>query len=163
MRRDVPEPWAGWLIDAGLTAPNARRSIPSGRQLAERVGVHPTTIMDMMHGAADTDVATVTAVAKALGVDVRRVSEQVGLTRTEREPWVPPAEVDLLSRRQQRALSEMIRAMAEGREGDGDAALITGDDPADPRLTRRRVRARSSTRQGSTPRPSDETPHPAQP
>lgn len=125
MRRDVPEPWAGWLIAAGLKSPNAHRDIASARQLADRVGVHTTTVMNMMHGATDTDPATVAAVAEALRLDVRTVSRQVGQARTEQTPWVPPFEANLLSRRQQRALSELIRAMAAEESGPrGDTASM---------------------------------------
>lgn len=164
MRRDVPEPWATWLIDAGMTSPNARRQIPSARRLAERVGSHTTTLMNMMHGVADTDPATVAAVAEALGVDVVKVSRQVGQSRTERSPWVPPFEANLLSRRQQLALSELIRAMAaEEREDDAEQSAPTkaaGSAPAkDARVNSRRARALTSPDPAPTPTPAGELPH----
>lgn len=79
--------------------------------------------MNMMYGATDTEPETVAAVAEALGVDVVRVSRQVGQARSQQAPWVPPFEANLLSRRQQRALSELIRAMAQEVD-HGNAATI---------------------------------------
>lgn len=130
MRRDVPEPWARWLVNAGFVAPNNRALVPSARQLANRVGVNTTTLMEMMYGTRDTDPRIVEKVAGALGVDVRKVSEVVGQARTEKAPYEPPAEARLLSRRQQRAISELIRAIAEERGPHAAATTHAGESPA---------------------------------
>jgi hypothetical protein len=147
-----------------MTSPNARRPIASARRLAEQIGVHTTTVMNMMHGAADTDPAIVAAAADALRVDVRKVSQQVGQMRTEQAPWDPPAEVNLLSRRQQLALSELIRSMAEEREGRGNQPATTKPAVsatavyeidavlAGPREQLRRDLEAAVTRSGHTPK-----------
>jgi hypothetical protein len=89
--------------------------------------------MDMMHGKSDTEHSTVAAVAEALSVDVRTVSHEVGQARSEQRPYEPPFEANLLSRRQQRAISELIKAIAEERGTHGrDAAptIPAGGSPA---------------------------------
>lgn len=104
------------------------------RRLAETIGVNTTTIAAMMFGDRDTEHDTVVAVADALGVDVRDVARAVGQARTEREPFTLPPESHLLSRRQRRAVTELVRAIAEEREtrGAGAPAAMTraGGSPA---------------------------------
>lgn len=164
-RRTVPEPWASWLVGAGFVDPRARQPLPSARQLADRLGVSTTTVMNMMHGESDTEHATVAAVAEALRVDVRTVAREVGQARSEQRPYTPPFEANLLSRRQQRAVSELIRAIAEERGSHGRNAATTtqaGGSPA-ARVRSGRASSRTSPEPGSTPTPTGETPQRAQP
>ena len=109
MTRETPEPWATALKRAGLTDP--RNGQPSMRALAEEVGVHTSTISDMMHGRRKSNVTTIERVAKALGVEATTVSKWAGAPRATILPYTPPAEANLLDTRQRKALDELIRAM----------------------------------------------------
>lgn len=124
----IPEPWASALVRAGFTDPRYSDDRPSLGALAEAAGVHTTTVSRMVHGRGKPKHENVEAVAAALRVDVVKVSEWVRQARTEVEPYRMPAEVNLLTRREQAAITELIRAMAEARregEGSGDAAPNT--------------------------------------
>jgi len=103
------------------------------RRLAEKANVHTSTVAAVMFGDRAPKHATITAVAEALGVDVRTVAEQAGQTRTEREPYAMPDEVHLLSGRVQVAITQLIRAIAEerGHGGLNTAAIVT-DVTAEP-------------------------------
>jgi len=131
----IPEPWASALVRAGFTDPRYSDDRPSLGALAEAAGVHTTTVSRMVHGRGKPKHENVEAVAAALRVDVVEVSEWARQARTEAEPYRMPAEVNLLTRREQAAITELIRAMAEARregEGSGDAAPKTpaGESPA---------------------------------
>lgn len=119
MSREAPEPWASWMRHAGFVDPNTKTVRASMRQLAKEAKVHTTTVAAVMFGDRAPKHATITAVAEALGVDVRTVAEQAGQTRTEREPYAMPDEVHLLSGRVQVAITQLIRAIAEERGHGG--------------------------------------------
>src|SRR5690625_5188031 len=124
----IPEPWASALVRAGFTDPRYSDDRPSLGALAEAAGVHTTTVSRMVHGRGKPKHENVEAVAAALRVDVVKVSEWARQARTEAEPYRMPAEVNLLTRREQAAITELIRAMAEARregEGSGDAAPMS--------------------------------------
>lgn len=118
MGREAPEPWAGWMRDAGVVDPRGRVARASMSELAKRVGVTPTTIIGMIFGDRHTDPATVADVADVLGVDVRTVSAQVGQARTVRDPYRVPDEVHLLPSGVQAALTRLIKAIAEESVGN---------------------------------------------
>lgn len=133
VNREAPEPWASALIDAGLVDPRGKTPRASMSALARATGAHTSTITEMVFGGRRTDDAVIELTARALGRDVREVARWAGRTRTVREPYEVPDEVHRLTRRQQAALTELIRAIAEERDGDDrDAAptSTTGDSPA---------------------------------
>jgi len=107
------------MRQAGFVDPNTKTPRASMRRLAEKANVHTSTVAAVMFGDRAPKHATITAVAEALGVDVRTVAEQAGQTRTEREPYAMPDEVHLLSGRVQVAITQLIRAMAEERGHSG--------------------------------------------
>ena len=115
------------MRQAGFVDPNVKTVRASMRQLAAVAQVHTSTVAAMMFGDRAPKHATITAVAEALGVDVRTVAEQAGQTRTEREPYAMPDEVHLLSGRVQVAITQLIRAIAEerGHGGLNTAAIVT--------------------------------------
>lgn len=119
----IPEPWATAIVTAGYKDPRFDEPTPSLRALGEAAHLHTTTVSRMVQGKGVAKVENVAAVAEALGVDVRTVSEWVRQARAEVEPYVPPAEADLLTRRERDALTELIRAVTESRRaGDGNAS-----------------------------------------
>ena len=112
----VPEPWATAMIEVGFTDPRYDDPRPSMSRLAEAAGVHTTTVSRMVHGLKRPDPANVARVADALRKDVREVSKWVRQARTAPVEYTVPSEVNLLTRREQDAISELIRAIAATRE-----------------------------------------------
>lgn len=110
-----PATWEDALETAGLVDP--RNGRPSFNQLAIRAGIAPSTITAIAAGRSKPSPATIQKIADALRLDVRIVGEWVGQARTERAPYTPPAEADLLTQRQRRAVDEIIRAIVADREG----------------------------------------------
>ena len=123
------------MRQAGFVDPNVKTVRASMRQLAASAQVHTSTVAAMMFGDRAPKHATITAVAEALGVDVRTVAEQAGQTRTEREPYAMPDEVHLLSGRVQVAITQLIRAIAEEREPGGNTAAIAAETEPDDAIS----------------------------
>jgi transcriptional regulator with XRE-family HTH domain len=63
------------------------------------------------HGVPDE--ATLIALSDVLGVSMRELRKAADLPSETVAPYVPPAEASRLSRRQRRALDEIIRSMVE--------------------------------------------------
>lgn len=120
---EIPEPWATAMVARGFTDRRTKVPRPSARALADDAGLHATTVLAMTAGVA-SDPRSVQAVAKSLGLHPEIVSGWIDPTRLVRDPWVPPSEADLLTRRQRDALTELIRAMATTKESESD-----GDTP----------------------------------
>lgn len=110
--------WDSALVSAGLVDP--RNGNPSRNQLAKRVGMSSSALNAVIDGRSEPRAMTIQKIADALGVDVRIVSSWVGQERTERDPYAPPAEADLLTDRQRRAVDEIIRAIVAERVSDRD-------------------------------------------
>ena len=138
-----PTDWDLALIRAGFVDPrNAEK--PSYNQLAHAVGVPQSTVSAIVSGRSrKPKPENVQKIADALGLDVRIVAGWVGQERTERTRYTPPAEADLLTDRQRRAVDEIIRAIAAERAGSRDepeglqvlrGAVPDRDDLADPTL-----------------------------
>lgn len=123
--------WTEAIIRAGYTDPRYREDRPSFSRLAEAAGLHTTTVSRLVRGVGKPKPGVVEAVAAALGVDVRFVSEWAQQVRSETRPYEPPAEVNLLTRREQDAVTELIRAIAAREERAGEPESTTSD-PADP-------------------------------
>lgn len=135
--------WDDALVAAGLVDP--RNGNPSRNQLARRVGMSAGALNAVMDNRSTPRAATIQKIADALGLDVRIVSDWVGQKRTERGPYTPPAEADLLTDRQRKAVDEIIRAIVAERastddghddQQDGERAAPTAgsggvEDPAE--------------------------------
>jgi transcriptional regulator with XRE-family HTH domain len=63
------------------------------------------------HGRPDE--ATLRALSTVLGVSLAKLRRAASLPADVTEPYRPPAEADRLSRRQRRAIDEVIRAMLQ--------------------------------------------------
>ena len=110
--------WDDALVAAGLVDP--RNGNPSRNQLARRVGMSAGALNAVMDNRSTPRAATIQKIADALGLDVRIVSDWVGQKRTERGPYTPPAEADLLTDRQRKAVDEIIRAIVAERASTDD-------------------------------------------
>jgi hypothetical protein len=87
------------------------------------------------------DEATLVAFADVLNVPLRTLRAAADLPTESVEPYIPPPEASRLSRRQRRAVDEVIRAMLEsgGGSGRGRSAAIRHLDAqraASPRAAR---------------------------
>lgn len=131
-----PETWDEALISADLVDP--RNGKPSLNQLAIRADLPASTVTAIAAGRRKPKAPTIQKIADALGIDVRVVSEWVGQERTERAPYAPPAEADLLTDRQRRAVDEIIRAIVAERASSRDEPRVAKsvsahrDDVEDP-------------------------------
>lgn len=120
--REPEGPWVAAMVKAKATDP--RNGRPSWNRLAELAGVSTSTITLMVEGRRNTSLKTVAKVADALRVPTAEVAKWLGREQEVR-PYEVPSEVELLTERQQKALTELIRAIAAdtaGGEHGGDTA-----------------------------------------
>lgn len=139
MSTDLPPHWEAALIKAGIVDQRGRTGRASRRELAKRVTrelertepVNVSTITAMINGTRHTGSAIVGAVARILGT--RDVYDWVGQSRRDGPAFMVPDEANLLTPRQQSAIKELIRAIAEERDGHGQhpaAISEAGETPA---------------------------------
>ena len=92
------------------------------------------------HRAPDPDEVTLVALSQVLGISLARLRTASSLPADSTEPYTPPAEASRLTRRQRRAVDEMIRAMIEPTTRRGEVADLAARRPAKkatPRAARR--------------------------
>lgn len=82
-------------------------------QLAKAAGLHTTTVASLIFQDRETEPHVVERVAEALNLDVQIVSEWAGIHRPISAPYVPPPEANLLSARQRKAITELIRSFTQ--------------------------------------------------
>lgn len=106
---------------AGLSARAlARRAQERGHSLN-----HDTAARYLRGDHGRPDESTLLALADVFDLPLRRLREAAGLPSDETEPYVPPPEASRLSRRQRRAVDELIRAMLDQRSGSDAVDLAT--------------------------------------
>nr|WP_296764220.1 helix-turn-helix transcriptional regulator [Rhodococcus sp. (in: high G+C Gram-positive bacteria)] len=113
----APDPWGAQMVKVGATS--SRSGKASMRKLAEMSGVTPTTINRIIYGQAGRrgfEPATIRKLAEALNKSPATIARWAGQAWAEGTPWTAPEEVNLLSKRQLKALDEIIRSMAEDRK-----------------------------------------------
>ena len=115
VRRDTPEPWASAMVNANATNPQGG---PSITRLAGMAELAVETVRQVVYGARTGSPGTIAAMAKALRLDVRLVSEWAGQARSVVGQYRPPPEADLLTHRQRKAVDELIRSIAVGKARD---------------------------------------------
>jgi hypothetical protein len=107
---DTPTgPWVEPMIRAKATDP--RNGLPSWNQLGILAGLSTSTVTAMVSGSRKTSSRSIQAVAKVLREDPKTVSEWLELQRPVHRSYQPPPEADLLTERQQKALTSLIRAI----------------------------------------------------
>jgi hypothetical protein len=97
------------------------------------------------HGAPDE--VTLVAFSQVLKVPLRELRAAANLPTETTAPYVPPAEASRLTRRQRRAVDEIIRAMIEPSKS-------AAQEPTDL-AARRRPARRQAARHGKAEPPAD--------
>lgn len=104
------EDWANAFKKAGMVNPN--NGEPSLQALSRATGLHPTTISRIITGeTTKPKQSTVITIAQALKLDIVTVGHWIGQEWETAEPFVLPEEANQLTRRQRRAITEIIRSM----------------------------------------------------
>lgn len=115
--REIPEPWYSALEKANLTS--ALSGEPAIEPLARKAGVAPSTIHNILDGRVEPKrvrPATITAIAEALGVKPATVQKWIGGREWGAgSPWEPPPEVNLLTLRERKVVTDMIKCLAANR------------------------------------------------
>lgn len=124
---DTPTgPWVEPMKRARATDP--RNGLPSWTRLGELAGLSTSTITSMISGRRKTSTATIEKVAGVLRVEPSEVRGWLALARREQSPYRPPPEADLLTDRQRKALTDLIRSIVAD---DGKAGSEDGTTPAE--------------------------------
>ena len=128
------------LSDLLRQANTTQLSARSIARLAQRHGFtlnHDTVARYLRgdHGRPDED--TLRAFAAALEIPLDRLRNAANLPATEVGPYVPPKEASRLSRRQRRAVDEIIRAMLEPDSSRAPGRVAGGEITAFPHAARR--------------------------
>jgi len=95
------------------------RSLARSAQAAGFSLNHDTAARYLRGDHGRPDEATLLALSKVLRVPLSRLRTAASLPSGETEPYRPPAESSRLSRRQRRAIDEIIRAMLEAPTATG--------------------------------------------
>lgn len=93
----------------------------STRQIAEKSGLNHATVAKYLNGthAVRPDEETLKALSEVFRIPLERLRELAGLQPGEPDPYVPPQEAARLTRRQRRAVDEVIRSMLDPTEKVG--------------------------------------------
>lgn len=114
-----PDHWQEAMDKVGLS---------SRTRLGIAAGVPTSTITGLITGDRESREETIQKVADALRVEVTTIRTWAAQARGESEPYAAPAEANRLSRRQRKALDELIRSIVAAAEDD--TLPITGPEPA---------------------------------
>ena len=127
-----------------LTASNreglSARSIARNAQSLGFTLNHDTAARYLRGDHGRPDEVTLVALSQVLGISLARLRTASSLPADSTEPYTPPAEASRLTRRQRRAVDEMIRAMIEPTTRRGEVADLAARRPAKkatPRAARR--------------------------
>src|SRR5258706_2963006 len=100
-----------------LTASNreglSARSIARNAQSLGYTLNHDTAARYLRGDHGRPDEVTLVALSQVLGISMTRLRTASSLPSESTQPYTPPAEASRLTRRQRRAVDEMIRAMIE--------------------------------------------------
>lgn len=144
------------LVQANTTGLSARSIARQAQESGFSIN-HDTAARYLRGDHGRPDEETLRAFASVLPVRLSDLRSAARLPAEETEPYRPPAEASRLSRRQRRAVDEIIRAMLEpATVTDLDSRRSTADSDAEPRNTRRRTprQPRAARRGGAEPPPS---------
>jgi hypothetical protein len=126
------------LSDALKAANDGRFSARELSRLARDAGFtlnHDTAARYLRGDHGRPDEPTLRAFASVLGIDLAALRAAAQLPFDQTDPYLPPPESSRLSRRQRRAVDEIIRSMLD----PGAAAHSSTPDAADDLAERRRA------------------------
>ena len=118
------------LLNQANTGRLSARSLARSAQSAGFTLNHDTAARYLRGDHGRPDEATLLALSKVLRIPLSKLRAAASLPVGETEPYHPPAESSRLSRRQRRAIDEIIRAMLESTD-------TGGQDELSPRRVRR--------------------------
>jgi transcriptional regulator with XRE-family HTH domain len=128
------------LVAANRSGLSARGLARAARERGHSLN-HDTAARYLRGDHGVPDEATLVAFADVLAVPLRDLRAAADLPAETTEPYVPPAEASRLTRRQRRAVDEIIRAMLEPAKGSaakdvGDVRRLRPADAGDRRAAR---------------------------
>jgi transcriptional regulator with XRE-family HTH domain len=130
------------LLNEANSGKLSARSIARAARAAGFTLNHDTAARYLRGAHGRPDEATLLALSKVLRIPLNQLRAAAALPAGETEPYRPPAESSRLSRRQRRAIDEIIRAMLENtgnhdelsgrraRRTTPSAGRSTGNPPA---------------------------------
>lgn len=123
-----------------------RAALSSIRRLSDAAGLSHNAVTRVVHGDSLPEAETVSALASALRVPESTIYKLTHGQDITPRAWEPPAEVHRLTKREQDALTEMIRSIAAGRDkgkqvghhDDTSNTQAAGNAATEDELARRR-------------------------
>lgn len=142
------------LVAANVGARSARAIARAAQESGHSLN-HDTAARYLRGDHGTPDEATLLAFADVLKVPLRELRAAAELPSESTAPYVPPAEASRLTRRQRRAVDEVIRAMLEPTAANSDPAAVTRLRPkATEQTSSRRTPTRRAARHGEPEPPT---------
>lgn len=104
-----------------------RVGLSSRTRLGIAAGVPTSTVTGLITGDRESREETIQKVAAALRVEVTTIRTWAAQARGESEPYSAPPEANRLSRRQRKALDELIRSIVAAAD---EVPPLAGPEPA---------------------------------
>lgn len=145
------------LLNEANAGKLSARSLARAAQAAGFSLNHDTAARYLRGDHGRPDEATLLALSKVLRIPLSRLRAAASLPAAETEPYRPPVESSRLSRRQRRAIDEIIRAMLESSTGTDELAPRRGRRTAagTSRATKASPRSARAARRGATEPPRE--------
>jgi transcriptional regulator with XRE-family HTH domain len=135
------------LVKRNAAGSSARALARRAQELGHTLN-HDTAARYLRGDHGVPDEATLVAFSDVLRIPLRELRAAADLPAETTSPYVPPAEASRLSRRQRRAVDEIIRAMLEPTR--------TAGEPTQLAARRRRPPSRQAARHGKAEPPTDD-------
>lgn len=123
------------LVAANSSRRSARALARSAQELGHTLN-HDTAARYLRGDHGVPDEATLIAFADVLELPLRDLRAAADLPTETTTPYVPPAEASRLTRRQRRAVDEIIRAMLEPTKSGADVRRLAEGTGAERRAAR---------------------------
>jgi transcriptional regulator with XRE-family HTH domain len=128
------------ILSAANTEGLSARSIARAAQALGYTLNHDTAARYLRGDHGRPDEGTLVALSRVLNVPLARLRTAASLPSDATEPYTPPAEASRLTRRQRRAVDEIIRAMIAPPDATAGVTELDSRRPAKkptPRAARR--------------------------
>lgn len=141
------------LGEANSAGLSARAIARAARERGHTVN-HDTAARYLRGDHGTPDESTLVAFADVLDIPLRRLRAAANLPTESTDPYRPPAEASRLTRRQRRAVDEIIRAMLEPMSARAEKPAAVRELPSE-RKAAPRTPARRAARRGQAEPPTD--------